>query len=119
MHHAMEMNALFFFDSKRLEEQIHQKCFAAADATPDIKSLHGIIVCSGAAAEQLRNATMGPCRLQLLLQVGEQRDDLRLRRVLFVAIGVEACLVGLANTRNSGYPFSCTAKTLTRTQFYL
>jgi hypothetical protein len=115
MHHAMKMNALLLFDSERFEEQIHQKCFAAANTTPYVESRDGNTARSGALAEKPRNAATGPCGLQLQLQIGQQVDDLRLCRILFVVIGVEACLVGLANTRDSGYPFICTANTSART----
>src|SRR6185436_20523819 len=40
-HEPMEVLAALVFERQRVEEEIHEKCFSAADTAPEIEAAHG------------------------------------------------------------------------------
>jgi len=101
----MKMNTLFLFDPQRLKKQIHQECLATTNSAPDVEAWIAFSIRLICTTKQLQPPAPRSVGMQALLQLVEMCDDFLLRRIPLMAFTMEAFLVGLANSQNTGYPF--------------
>ena len=101
----MKVDAYLLFDVERLEEEVHQKRLAAADAAPEVNTLAGQP--ARVAAPQQPEDPAAPRRsgTQAVLQLGQLLNDGLLCDVAGVPLSQQAFLIGLANTQDCSYPF--------------
>ena len=93
LHHAMKVNAFLPVAREALEEQVHEKGLAAADAAPYVEASYMFARCAAKQQGAKRSRSLrGDPRLQVL----EAGDKLELRRVFDMTFALEAVLVGLA-----------------------
>ena len=100
VHHAMKVDALLCGDFQCLEEEIHQKCLAAAYATPDIQASNSFVLLLTKTRKQAFGSLID--RHQLLRDVLEQRHHFFLRGIAHVALAFQTVFPSLSNTQN--YP---------------
>jgi hypothetical protein len=104
--HAVKMDSFLVLHSQRLEEQVHQERLATPNTAPEISAPDVAVRRRIRAPEETADTALRPVFVQPLSQIVEQIDNCLLGHVSFVAMGKEAGFVGLANSQNSGYPFS-------------
>ena len=96
-HDAMKVDASLRFERERLEEKVHQKSLAPAYAAPEVQAGNPGNRIPVARQELREPPFWRRRRQQALLQIGEQLDDARLRRITHVTVLQQVLLVSVAN----------------------
>jgi hypothetical protein len=96
VHHAMKVNAFFAVFIQTFEKQVHQECFAAPDAPPDIEAPDAVLMRFAVPGKQTEQSCPGrTASFYAPLQVFESFDDVELGRIADMATAGQAVLICL------------------------